>query len=163
MSGTKVGKNQVGAIPSQMPKVTPTITAGAYAAEDAIGGRMEFTNASREPNGGGTIYTLTISDKAVQNAEIDLFIFGQTFTATGDGDTFDVSDSDMLNCIGFIKVESTDYSSATSSSVAIKSFVLPYACTNNQTSLFAQAKIVSAGKTYTSTSDLQFTLGAERN
>lgn len=163
MSGTKVGKNQIGGIPSQMPKVTPTITAGAYTAEDAIGGLMTFTNAARDLNGSGIIFTVTISDKAKQDAEIHLFIFDQTFTATTDNNAFAPSDADMLNCLGVIKIEAADYSDTSNNSVATKSVVFPYKCAGDQRSLFAQAKIVSAGKSYTSTSDLQFTLGANRD
>ena len=46
---------------------------------------------------------------------IDLYLFNQTFTATGDNSAFAPSDGDMANCIGVIPI--TNWAAETASSI----------------------------------------------
>lgn len=43
---------------------TPTVTAGAYTAGDAVGGLLTFANAARNSGGGGVIKDVIILDDA---------------------------------------------------------------------------------------------------
>ena len=45
---------------------TPTVTAGAYSANDAVGGLLTFANAARFDKGGGIIKDVIILDDAGQ-------------------------------------------------------------------------------------------------
>ena len=82
---------------------TPTITAGAYAANDAVGGLLTFANVARGQHT-GVVTTVVISDLAAQGVDLELVLFGAAFTATLDNAPFDPSDPDLLNCVGVIPV-----------------------------------------------------------
>jgi hypothetical protein len=131
---------------------TPTITAGAYAAKDAVGGRLEFANAVRATPLSGVLHAVTIIDDGDQSAELVLILFDQAFTATGDNAAFDPSDVDLENCIGIVRIETTDYQSFNDNCVAtVAGIGLPIDLTT--TTLYGQLMCVAA-PTYNSTSDL---------
>ena len=134
--------------------VKPTITAGAYSANDAVGGLMTFNAAAYKTFGSGVIQTITIVDDAAQNAEMELHLFDQTFTATGDNDAFDPSDADLENYLGYILVTTADYKSFTDNSAASVSNVgLAFNLVSTGVNLFGQ--LVTRGTpTYVATSDL---------
>ena len=138
------------------PSVTPTVTAGAYHAKDAVGGRLEFANAVRAEVHTGTVLKVVVVDKAAQNAELVLFLFNQAFTATADNAAFDPTDADLLNCVGTITISASDYVSANDNSVATKERTLDFALTG--TSLYGQL-MCTGTPTYASTSDLKITVG----
>lgn len=71
-------------------KVTPTITAGAYAANDVIGGRLQFVGARK-----GTLQSVTITDKAAQAVAYILVLFESQPTGIADNATFDIDDADL--------------------------------------------------------------------
>lgn len=144
---------------------TPTITAGAYTAGDAIGGLLTFANAVRgSGRSRATITNVTIVDDAKQSAPIDLVFFNQTFTATADNAAFDPTDADMQNCIGYIDVAATDYAEFNDNGVAAKSSGLrmpfSFELVDGGTSLFAQAVIRNAD-TFTATDDLTIKITVE--
>lgn len=136
---------------------TPTITAGAYAAGDAVGGKLEFTVANNGANR-GVVVSATLIDKAKQNIEADLFLFSADFTPTADNDPFDPSDADLLNCIGVIKFASGDYFSANDNSVAFVNKTLPFTLTPPGVILYGQL-VTRGAPTYASTSDIKVLLG----
>lgn len=141
------------------PAVTPTITAGAYSANDALGGLMEFTLAVNEHAQSGIITNLLIVDKAGQSAAIDLFLFDATFTATADNAAWPTTNPSEAvigtNCIGVITVEATDYVTYNGGSLA--SIELTKGIKVTGTTLYAQA-VVRGTPTYAATSDLVFRL-----
>ena len=89
--------------------VTPAITAGAYGANDAVGGLMEFTNAVAESGKGGVIVGAYVVDDAGQSVKLVLLMFNQTFTATADNAAIAISEADMENSIGNLAFEAADY------------------------------------------------------
>ena len=118
----------------------PTITAGAYAAGDALGGLLTFANAARVAGSSGRIVKVVIVDDDLQLAPIDIVFFNQTFTNTADNAPFDPSDADLENCIGYVDVAATDYAAFADNSVACKASGLrmPFDYDLVGTSLFAQ-------------------------
>ena len=52
--------------------ITPTVTAGIYAAGDNVGGLLTFANSSRAVGGGGVIKDVIIIDDAGQDAGEDV-------------------------------------------------------------------------------------------
>ena len=61
---------------SKVFKVTPTITAGLYAAADFIGAAESIlAEAGRKSGRGGKIEAVVISDKGKQSAPIDVVFF----------------------------------------------------------------------------------------
>ena len=142
---------------------TPTITAGAYAAGDAVGGLLTFADAVRTNGGGGIVSKVVIIDDAAQLAPLDLVLFNQTFTATADNAAFDPTDADLQHCIGYIDIAATDYANFNDNAVAAKSTGLrmPYPIILSGTSLFGQL-VVRGAPTYAATDDLTIKLTIER-
>lgn len=84
---------------------TPAITAGAYSIGDAVGGLLTFANAARESGGGGVIKDVVIVDDAGQDAELELWLFNQTFTAMADNAAWAPSEADLENLVTVISTE----------------------------------------------------------
>jgi len=84
---------------------TPTVTAGAYVANDAVGGLLTFANAARVSGGGGVIKTVVIVDDAGQDVEMELWLFNQTFTAMVDNAPWAPAEADLENLVGVISTE----------------------------------------------------------
>ena len=89
-----------------------------------------------------------------------LVLYDRTFTATADNAPLDLSDADLLHCIGSVPIATGDYQAFVDNAVGtVRSVGL--SATLVGTSLFAQIMCV-ATPTYTSTSDLQVTLTVEQ-
>lgn len=142
--------------PGASPTATPTVTAGAYQAKDAVGGKLTFADAAREAALGGYVVDVTIIDKAMQSAELVLTLFNQDFTATNDNDAFDPSDADLLNVVGIVHIYASDYQAFANNAVASKQVVLRYDLAG--TALYGQLMCIGA-PTYATTSDLKIKLG----
>ena len=141
----------------------PAVTAGAYAAGDALGLMVTFANAARVAGGGGTITKIVILDEAGQLAPIDVVFFNVTFTATADNAPFDPSDADLANCIGYVDVAATDYADFVDNSVAAKASGLrmPFDYDLAGTSLFGQM-VVRDTPTYVATDDITIKITVQR-
>lgn len=143
----------------------PTITAGLYAAGDALGGLLTFANAARVAGGGGCITKVVVIDKDQELTPVDLVLFDRQFVPTADNAPFDPSNADLNNCIGYIDVPATDYVDFVDNSVATKASGLrmPFDYDLAGTSLFGQMRIAGgATPTYTSTSDVRVKITVER-
>lgn len=140
----------------------PTITAGLYGDGDALGGRLEFGNATRFPNGSGIVLSASIIDLAAQNAGIDLILFNQSFIADVDNAVFDPTDAAHQNLVGVIKFaadETGDWVSFNDSSIATKANLwLPFTTVGTQI-LYGHLRINDATPpTYAATNDITVTL-----
>ena len=133
---------------------TPTITAGAYSAGDAVGGLLTF-DIIQNHNIGGIIKSVVITDKAKQSVEFDLVLFNQTFTPTADNAAFDVSDADLLNCVGVANIPTTAYMDFVDNSVAIVGNLFVSAKSADDNGKLYGQLITRGTPTYASTSDLQ--------
>lgn len=146
--------------------VTPTITAGAYTAGDALGGLLTFGGVVRAAGGGGEIVRVTIIDNAVQSAPIDLVLFNRTFTPTADNAAFDPSDGDLQNCLGYIGIANTDYAEFNDNCVAVKASGLqmpfPYRLASGGNALFGQL-VIRNGDTFAATTDITVRLAVRRD
>ena len=139
---------------------TPVITAGAYSALDAVGGKLEFEDARTTFSPHGQIRQAHVSDKGKQNALLYLVLFSKDFTETPDNDAFAVSDADLLNVVGVIEFAIANYSSFNANSFCSMGFLgvevnLPFTLIEGGTSLFGQLFVKTSTPTYTSTSDLK--------
>jgi len=73
--------------------VTPTITAGAYASGDNVGGLLTLSGLFRD-SGSALVTSVTITDRASQGADIDAVFYSASVTSAGDNNAYDPSDSD---------------------------------------------------------------------
>jgi len=117
--------------------VTPTITAGAYSANDAVGGLMTFLGLFKK-QGSGMLVSLVLTDQEEQNAVTDIILFKQTFTATADNAAINISAADSLNIIGTFRVGSGDYIDVGAATVATLSNIGKILRVADQETLFAQ-------------------------
>jgi len=74
--------------------VTPVVTAGAYSANDVVGGRLTFTGLR-----GGTLQSIIITDDASQSVDYFIVLFNASPTDITDNATFDIADADLLKII----------------------------------------------------------------
>ena len=139
---------------------TPTITAGAYAAGDAIGGLLTFANAAAVIAGGGVIKSVLMVDDAGQDAELELWLFNQTFTAMSDNAPWAPSETDLENCIAVISTqESTQGWLAAGTPSTIDIEVARRFDLTGGTSLFGQLVNPTDTPTYAATDDLTVKVG----
>lgn len=137
---------------------TPTITAGAYSALDAVGGKLEFENVCTPYKNTGTIIQAHIHDKAKQNALLYLVLFSEDFTATADNAAFDVTDADLLHVVGTIEFPVASYRSFNDNSFVEADTILDFELIEGGTSLFGQLYVVTSTPTYAATTDLTVSL-----
>jgi hypothetical protein len=74
--------------------ITPTVTAGAYSANDVVGGRLEFQGFRV-----GTLQSITICDNAAQNVAYRIIFFESQPTDITDNATFDIADADLVKIV----------------------------------------------------------------
>lgn len=87
-------------------RTTPTITKGAYAAGDVVGGLLRFNPT---PEKGGIITQARIVDEDNIRPEGTLWIFEQFPTAIADNGVFAPTAGDLMKCVGRISVVAADY------------------------------------------------------
>lgn len=133
---------------------TPTITAGAYSAGDAVGGKLTFSGCPEE----GLIHSVTVIDKGEQSAELNLVLFEADFTSVNDNAAFDVTSTEEPDIIGVVNIVATDYEDIGGLTVAtVKNLSLPFKLTETAAAKRARiyGQLVTVGTpTYTSTSDI---------
>ena len=99
--------------------VTPTITAGAYHANDVIGGAEKLAAAVRKPVYTAILNSLVVTDRANQKALLDIWLFSILPTGTyTDNGAPTVSAADFAKLIGHVQIAVTDYTSIDSKAVA---------------------------------------------
>lgn len=142
-------------------EVTPVITAGAYTANDCIGGKLTLANAlSSIRSGMGRLLSISIQDLAAQKAALKIFFFkanpdSGTYT---DNQPLDIHDTDMLDCLGVIEVDVGDYAEAADNAVATLTGIDKVVKADDKSTLYALVKVVGT-PTYVSVSDLKFMFG----
>jgi len=143
--------------------VAPTITAGAYSAGDAVGEMMTFPDAVLGAGEKGKIKSVVLVDKNDDVlADLEVWLFDSDPSSVADNAQFDISDANMLKCVGIIKIAAADYSAALDNSVAVVPDPgIQFHCVAKD--LFAQIIAPYGGSppTYSSTSDLSLMLEIE--
>ncbi len=81
---------------------TPVVTAGAYSANDAVGGLLTFPNAALVAGGGGIIKDVIILDDNGQDANLELWLFNATFTAMVNNAPWAPSQPDLRKLVAVI-------------------------------------------------------------
>ena len=135
---------------------TPTVTAGIYAANDAVGGLLTFADAATAAGRGGIITSMIILDDAGQDAATELWLFNATFTAMADNAPWAPSEADLRKLVAIIATSGGAYFAAGTPSAARVECAQRYDCVG--TSLFGQ--LVTRGTpTYVATDDVSVILG----
>lgn len=140
---------------------TPTITAGAYTAADAVGGLLTFEKAVSVYKGDARIVKVVIIDDAKQDENLILHLFDRTFTAMADNAAWSPSDADMQHSIGHIEIPAANYMPGANNSHATVECEFDFALVAGGTSLFGQLECVGT-PTYAATDDLTVKLTVQR-
>lgn len=141
-------------------KVTPTITAGAYSANDAVGGKLQFKGVPAEH---GLLHSITLIDKANQKAAMVLVLYDDDFTADTDNAAYSVESGDIDNIVGVVEIAAADYITVGSIAIAtVRGLSLPIKNNKNEGTTYAQL-MTTGTPTYASTTDLIIKLGILRD
>lgn len=142
-------------------QVTPTISTSAYTAGDQVGGLQTLTIPGQAEQKLATLLSVSLVDKAAQNAALTIFFFTQSPTiASSDNAAFDLTDANMLYYAFHVNITASDYASSSSNSAASLGMSTVAKCAiptgTAPTALYAVIKTTGT-PTYASTSDLQIT------
>lgn len=141
--------------------LTPVISTSIYASGDQLGGINTMTAAMDMDKDTGNIMSITVIDKAKQNAAFDLLFFSELpVVASVDNAALDISDDEMTaKCLGIVRILATDYVDLAASSVNSK-YVVGLFLRSGQGANNLYCVCRAAGTpTYTSTSDLVIKIG----
>lgn len=143
--------NIIVALNSVRVSQTPTVTAGAYSANDTVGGLLTFANAARISGGGGVIKSVIFVDDAGQDVALELWLFDQTFTAISDNAAWAVAEASLHNLVAVISSTEGTWRASGTPSVCDVECSRAYVCA--ATSLFGQ--LVTRGTpTFAATDDV---------
>ena len=135
---------------------TPTVTAGAYIAGDAVGGLLTFAGAARVAGDGGVIKDVIIIKDNGNTAALELWLFNATFTAMVDNAPWAPSEADLRKLVAIIATADGASFAAGTPAVARVECSQYYECTG--TSLFGQ--LVTRGTpTFGATDDVTVKIG----
>jgi len=81
-------------MPVQRFRKVLVVTAGAYSANDVVGGRIEFAGFIN-----GTLQKITICDAAAQAGAYRMVFFESVPTDIADNSTYDIDDADLVKII----------------------------------------------------------------
>lgn len=138
---------------------TPTITAGAYSAEDAVGGLLTFAAAVRTTGKHGKLNTVVLKDKAFVKNVLELWLFDSDPTVAADNAAFTFTDGNIAKCVGIVPIAAANYYIAADNQIAIVQLTnFQFNCA--ATSLYGQLKCTGT-PTYAGTTDLTVTLQIE--
>ena len=146
------------------PNATPNLASFAtpYSAGDLLGGKLTLNQAVRVPPQSGLIHSLTLTDKAKQDADIDVVFFladpdNTTFTDNG---ALDVDDADLVKILGVVSIVAADYVDFADNSVATKtSLGLPFRLTTKDEHALYACLVARGTPTYSAAADLKLTVG----
>lgn len=145
--------------PIKVYSVTPTVTAGAYSPNDALGGVMEFENVVDTGGESGVIISISVRNLATTAPQLDVVFFSSEPTGVADNAAYDMPDADLAMAIGWIKVATTDWTAFSDSELAtVDNVGLAFTLDSGVTSLYAQM-VDRTGTTLTSTSDITVLVG----
>lgn len=102
--------------------VQPVVTAGAYSANDVVGGLMTFPIGSSFLSGNVLLKRLIIGDADNEKAAMDIWIFNTAPTAILDNASFStISDAEIRDtCRLHLAISASDYTTAGSNALGEK-------------------------------------------
>jgi hypothetical protein len=124
---------------SRSKQVTPIITAGAYAANDQVGGLITL-NAMGFPKNPSSLklISVSVSDASAQSAPLEIFFFdNDPLQTSADNDPMTITDANITKCMGFVTIASGDYKTLPSNSVACRDQIMKKLYTNEKGQIFA--------------------------
>ena len=141
-------------------RTTPAVTAGAYSANDVVGGTLTFTGATS-----GILRGVTLVDQAKQAGAYQLVLFDSLPTDIANNDPYDIADADLLKVVGAIHLTDTagaDKCDFSDNKIYMRQgLILPFKRADNATALYGFL-IALGTPTYAAMNDIQVQLHIER-
>ena len=141
-------------------RVTPTVTAGAYSANDVVGATLTFSGIPDK----GFIVSLTVVDQAKQAGAYQLVLFDSLPTNIADNGAYDIADADLPKIVGAIHLTDTagaDKFDFSDNKIYMRqALVIPYRLAGGSTSLYGFL-IALGSPTFAATTDVQVQLGID--
>lgn len=137
--------------------VTPTITAGAYSANDVLGGLLSLDLGNGAV--GGYIHSLLIVDDDNEKAAFNIYVFDTAPTAINDNDALALTVADLKNlCPPVIAVAATDYTTHGANAYMGMELLkkVPFRTVGGTLYVYVSP---TGTPTYTATTDLYFEFG----
>jgi hypothetical protein len=150
-------------------RVAPTVTAGAYTANDTLGGEMTITAAARVSGGGGILTGITfVAEDDTANAwgadDVEVLIFDSnpagTYTDNATLDSSSLTDADAFLLLGSVLLD-TFVNLGNISMLKATNVNIPYVCSGSA-NLFAVA-LNRGAVTPEATDSVQFTFHMVRD
>lgn len=151
-------EDHIGQVGSESATIiaNPTVTVGAYAAGDCVGGVLEFADAARTAGIGGVVKNMTLVDDNGQDAAMELWLFDQTFTSPGDNAAWVATEAELHNLVAILNSVDGSWFATGTPSVNEVEVSQQYTCVG--TSLFGQ--LVTRGTpTFAATDDISVIIG----
>lgn len=143
-------------------RITPTISTGAYADGDVIGGELSI---AVDIGIAGFLNYITILDKDGESAPIDFFFFATNLDGTyTDNAAFALDSADEDKLLFVLTVVAADYVAVGADSLATVSPSIPLGLSPSvagDNDLVAVG-VIRAIHTFTATTDLQLTFGVSK-
>lgn len=107
----QAAENHVGQIGTEgdVFDVTLTLDTSAYASGDVMADTQTLTNAVRVSGGRAILQSLTVIDEDDQAQAFDLLFFLANRSLGTENSAPNISDTNARDCLGFVKVATTDY------------------------------------------------------
>lgn len=135
--------------------VAPTVTAGAYSANDVVGSRLRFPGLHS-----GTLQAITICDAAAQSVDYFIVFFASQPTDITDNATFAVADADLEKIIYEDTLTAANTRRAFTNNSYHFLFNLDVPLVGDNSDVYAFL-ITTGTPTYAATTDITVTLQAE--
>lgn len=116
------GETHIGEVsnPSDIIDVTLTIEAGAYDSGDVLSDTATLTNAMRVTGGKGEVRSITVLDQGDQGVAFDIVFFKVTHSLGTKNSAPDIDDTEMLDILGIVSIDTGDYVDLGANRVATK-------------------------------------------
>lgn len=100
--------------PLNIVQTNPTVTAGAYSANNVVGGIQTLATALRNATNGGILESISVLDKAAQGAQLSFFFFSALPTGGtyADHGALVLAAADLPNFLGKVDIAAASYDPA---------------------------------------------------
>jgi hypothetical protein len=145
--------------PADVISFTPTLDTAAYAAGDVLFATAAISGVTRANDLRSALMSLTAIDKSKNKPAFTLFFYQTNVTSAAANAANNLSDADAVNCLGFVRVASTDWIDLANNSFAcLKGINLLLEAATGTTTVYVIG-ILDAGTPTFAVGDLVLKLG----
>lgn len=158
-------ENHLGSVGSNTVQVyvNPTVTAGAYAAGDVVGGEITLTNFMRISGGSARMLGITLVDVSNSGPTLDILLFDQAPTAAlNDNDAYAWNASDYAKLVMHFRVDASEWTTVGSKKVCSKALSVFPLLASGSANLYLYMVTLNA-VTFAATTDLHVRFGPDRD